>query len=61
MVEISTLVYLVDDLNMPSDMILTPNYESYLQDDDYPLFLNLLDFDPGEELVAKTLERIEEQ
>lgn len=46
---------------MPSDMILTPNYESYLQDDDYPLFLNLLDFDPGEELVAKTLERIEEQ
>ena len=61
MVEISTLVYLVDDFNMPSDMILTPNYESFLQDEQIPLILNLLDVDPGEGLVAKTLERIEEQ
>ena len=61
MVEISTLVYLVDDFNLPSDMVLTPSFEHYIQEDDYSLFLNILDIDPGEELVAKTLERIEEQ
>jgi hypothetical protein len=61
MAEISTLVYLVDDLNLPSDMILTPNFESYLQEDFNPLFLDLLEIDPGEDLVVRTLERLEEK
>ncbi len=59
MVEISTLFYLVDDFNLPSDMILTPNNETILEDEYYTFFLNFLEIDPGEELVAKTLERLE--
>lgn len=57
----STLFYLVDDLNIPSDMLLNPYQENLLKDEYYTAFLNLLEVDPGEDLVLKTLERIEEK
>jgi len=60
MVEISTLFYLVDDFNLPSDMILTPNQDNLLKDEYYSVFLDILEIDPGEELVSKIMERLEE-
>lgn len=59
MVGTSTLFYLVDDLNLPSDMILTPNEENLLKDEYYSCFLNLLEVDPGEDLVSRTMEKLE--
>lgn len=61
MVEISTLFYLVDDFNLPSDMILTPNQENLLKDEYFSVFLDILEVDPGEELVSRIMERLEEK
>ncbi|MEX0987284.1 MAG: hypothetical protein WD052_07380 [Bacteroidales bacterium] len=59
MVEISTLYYLVDDLNLPSDMILTQS-QIHLQDEElFYNFLDLLEVDPGENLVKRTMEMLE--
>ncbi len=55
----STLIYLVDDLNKPSGMLLTPYQENILKDEHYTAFLNLLEVDPGVDLVKKTMERLE--
>jgi hypothetical protein len=55
----STLFYLVDDINNPSDMLLTPYQEHILKDEHFTSFLNLLEVDPGDDLVLKTLERLE--
>lgn len=57
----STLFYLVDDLNAPSDMLLTLYQENLLEGEYYTTFLNILEIDPGEDLVMKTLERLEEK
>lgn len=56
----STLFYLVDDINIPSDMLLTPYQENLLKDEYYTAFLSLLEVDPGDDLVMKTMERLEE-
>jgi|GEM_PF-2701137 len=56
----STLFYLVDDINIPSDMLLTPYQENLLKDEYFTAFLNLLEVDPGDDLVLKTMERLEE-
>ncbi len=53
----STLFYLVDDLNNPSDILLNPYQENLLKDEYFTTFLNLLEVDPGEDLVMRTLER----
>ena len=55
----STLFYLVDDLNIPSDMLLTPFEETIPEDEQITAFLNLLEVDPGVDLVIKTMERLE--
>lgn len=59
MVKTSTLIYLVDDFNIPSDMILTPGLDKPLADEKYSQFLNILEIDPGEELVKRTLKLLE--
>jgi len=57
MVKNSTLFYLVDDLNMSSDILLsTSNYSSCF-DEEVNSLLDLLDYDPGARLVTETLER----
>ena len=61
MVRTSTLIYLLDDLNTPSDMLLIPNEYSLFQDEYYSSLLNLLEIDPGEKLVSRILEKIEEK
>lgn len=55
----STLFYLVDDMNIPSDILLTPYQESLLKDEYCTTFLNLLEVDPGDDLVMRTMERLE--
>ena len=61
MVRTSTLFYLVDDINLPSDMILTPYHDNSLKDEHYSVFLNLLEVDPGEDLVSRTMEKLGEE
>lgn len=53
-----TLVYLVDDINMPSDMILTPNQEDIDDDEYFTSLFSLLEYDPGEDLVSRLMEKI---
>ena len=60
MVRSSTLIYLVDDYNMPSDMLLYPELETTLRDEYMCSILDLLETDPGDELVSKIMEKIEE-
>lgn len=55
----STLFYLVDDMNIPSDTFLTPYQETLLKDEYYTTFLNLLEVDPGDDLVTKIMKRVE--
>lgn len=57
---ISTLFYLVDDVNLPLDTVLTPIQDDSLKDGFYSWFLTLLEVDPGEDLVAQIMNRIEE-
>jgi hypothetical protein len=58
MVENSTLFYLVDDFNLPSDMILNPLNETKLPEEHWSFFLDMLEIDPGHDLVQKTMERM---
>lgn len=58
MVKTSTLIYLVDNTKTPSDMFLSPDFDNIIEDEFYFLFLNLLETDPGEELVSRVLEKI---
>lgn len=58
--EISTLFYLVDNMNLPSDTFLNPYQDNQLKDEFYSWFLNLLEIDPGEDLVTRIMERIGE-
>lgn len=60
MAKTSTLIYLVDDYEIPSDMLLFPEYETTLKDEYLLSILDLLETDPGDELVSKIMERIEE-
>jgi hypothetical protein len=59
MVKISTLFYLVDDLNFPSGMILNPLNETKLPEEDFLQFLDFLEIDPGEAIVSKILARVQ--
>ena len=61
MVKTSTFIYLMDDLNTPADMILTTDQDPILHDEIYASFLNMLEVDPGEDLVVRTLEKLEER
>jgi hypothetical protein len=55
---ISTLIYLVDDINLPFDTELTPIHNDPLKDEFHSILLNLLEVDPGEDIVAQIVERI---
>jgi hypothetical protein len=58
---ISTLLYLVDDMNLPLDTtVLTSIQDDPLKDQFYIRLLNLLEVDPGKRLVARIMDRIEE-
>lgn len=59
MVKNSTLFYLVDDINLSSDIILSPSIYNSLWDEEIDYLLDLLAYDPGTELVAKTLQRVD--
>ncbi len=61
MVRTSTLFYLLDDLNEPSDMLLDTNQIITLKDEQYCSLLDLLEIDPGEELVSLIMENLEEK
>jgi len=59
--EISTLIYLVDDLNLPSDTLLHQNQEeSQLVDEQCVEMLNRLAIDPGEDLVFRIMQQMGE-
>ena len=57
---ISTLFYLVDDMNLPLDTMLIPIQNDPLKDEFYSRFLHLLEVDPGNDIVAQIMDRIEE-
>ncbi len=59
MAETSTLFYLVDDFNLPSDMLLSSSPEVVLKEEYMLAFLDILEIDPGEALVNRTLKLIE--
>jgi hypothetical protein len=61
MVRTSTLFYLLDDLNKPSDMLLETDQIISLKDEHYCSLLDLLEVDPGEKLVSLILEKLEEK
>ncbi|MEX0981701.1 MAG: hypothetical protein WD577_02090 [Bacteroidales bacterium] len=59
--EISTLIYLVDDINLPPDTFLHQNHEDIqLVDEQCIQLLNLIAIDPGEDLVLAIMEQMEE-
>lgn len=47
-------------MNLPLDAILTPIQDDSPKDDFYIRLLDLLEVDPGNDLVAKIMDRIEE-
>lgn len=55
----STLIYLVDDLNLPSDMVFTPFQENTLDDPQITGILDMIILDPGEKFVSTMLQRPE--
>lgn len=58
---ISTLFYLVDDMNLTLDTtVLTSIHDDPLKDELYIRLLNLLEVDPGKGLVSQIMDRIEE-
>ena len=57
MVKNSTLFYLVDDINLSSDILLSTSIYASSLDEDVDTLLDLLDYDPGAKLVTKTLQR----
>jgi hypothetical protein len=59
MTKISTLFYLLDDTQLPSDTTPSP-YEIYRLEEEKQVswLLDLLHSDPGEELVTQTMRRI---
>ena len=59
MVKNSTLFYLVDDINLSSDILLSPSNENPLQDEELDFLLDLLEYDPGAELVTKILQEVD--
>ncbi len=56
MVKNSTLFYLVDDINLTSDILLSTTVYT-LWDEKVDSMLNMLEYDPGENLVSQTLHR----
>ncbi|MCF8225567.1 MAG: hypothetical protein K9J30_06785 [Bacteroidales bacterium] len=56
MVKTSTLIYLLDDFNNPSDIILSQPYQTSLQDEHLLSLLDIIAIDPGEDIVMNTLE-----
>ncbi len=57
MVKNSTLFYLVDDINLSSDVLLSTSNYPASSDEDVDILLDLLEYDPGARLVTKTLQR----
>ncbi|MCF8345705.1 MAG: hypothetical protein K9G38_00725 [Bacteroidales bacterium] len=59
MTKISTLFYLLDDTQLTSDTTLLQNLNYQLEEEKKLSWLfDLLDTDPGEELVKNTMKRI---
>lgn len=46
-------------MNLPLDTVLTSLQDDPIKDDSYSRFLNLLEVDPGNDLVAQIMDRIE--
>lgn len=61
MVKNSTLFYLLDDFSKPSEMLISPYYEQPSTDDLLSLYLDMAEYDPGEALVMKTMQRAEKE
>jgi len=59
MVKNFTLFYLVDDISLSTDILLSPSNDNPLQDEEIDFLLDLLEYDPGAELVTKTLQHID--
>lgn len=58
MVKTSTLLYLFDDISNPSDFFF-PFNEQKSEDDDYlGSIFSLAEFDPGDDLVNRTIDKI---
>lgn len=59
--EISTLIYLVDDINLPSDTFLHQNKKEFQLVDEHCIqMLNRLAIDPGEDVVLRIMQQMEE-
>ncbi len=59
MVKNSTLFYLVDDVNLSSDILLSPSNDNSLWDEEIDFLLDFLEYDPGTELVTKILREVD--
>lgn len=55
MVKNSTLFYLVDDVNLSSDILLSTSIYTSFLDEEVDKLLDLLDYDPGSKMVTDTI------
>lgn len=55
MVKNSTLFYLVDDVNLSSDILLSTSIYTSFLDEEVDKLLDLLDYDPGAKMVTDTI------
>ncbi|HKK62433.1 MAG TPA: hypothetical protein VJ951_07730 [Bacteroidales bacterium] len=58
MIKTSTLLYLFDDISNPSDFLLPFNEQKSEADDYLGSILSLAEFDPGDDLVNRTIDKI---
>lgn len=57
MIKNSTLFYLVDDTSQTSDILLTSNINRTFCDEIVDLYLDLIEYDPGDNLVKQILQQ----
>ena len=57
MVKNFTLFYLVDDTNQTSDILFSTSTYRTFCDEQVELMLDLIEYDPGIELVKRTLQK----
>ena len=59
MAKTSTLIYLMNDFDIPSDMLLFSELETVFRDEQMFTILDLLETDPGNELVSEIMKKTE--
>ena len=57
MVKNSTLFYLVDDTSLTSDILFPNSLNTILCNEQIEFLLDMIEYDPGIDLVNKTLQR----